>query len=125
MHVHTDIDVVHQVTPASHFQLVPTLVAVDAAEDDVALAERFGIVLPPAGEAPHARARLQPVDHHLRDVQLRSFGDGVDRLRSHQSIEIRILDDIAVVEHIALEPDMGELLNNMRTATTGAGNADG
>jgi len=33
---------------------VPALVAPDAAENDVALAERLGIVLPPAGVSPHA-----------------------------------------------------------------------
>ena len=50
MHVHADIDVMHQVASARDFQFVSALIAVDTAENDLAFAKRLRVILPPTGD---------------------------------------------------------------------------
>jgi hypothetical protein len=109
VHIHPDIDVMHHVASACHFQFVPAPVAVHAAKNDLAFSERLGIVLPSAGKPPHARLRLQAIDHHLCNLQLRSSGGNIHRLGAHQPVQIRFLNNIAVINNKALKPDVSEL----------------
>jgi hypothetical protein len=70
VHIHPDVDLMHQITAAGDFKFLPPLVAVDAPEYDLALAHRFRILLPLAGESPNIRMWLEAVNHHFRDVKL-------------------------------------------------------
>lgn len=97
MHVHADIDVVHQVPAAGDFEFAAPAVAIDGAHYDLAFAQRLGFLLPLAGVAPDDGVGLQAQDPHLGDVQLRCLGERVPRLSAHQTVEIRLLDDVIVV----------------------------
>jgi hypothetical protein len=86
MHVHTDVDIVHEVTPATNLELLPVLVSVQAADDDLALAERVGPVLPATRERAHLRRGLEREYRPLGDEQLRCLGEEIDNRRADQAV---------------------------------------
>ncbi len=116
MDVHSDIDVMHHVSSAGHFKFRAPLITVDAPKHDLALAKHLRPILPSAPEALHFRIRLQSINDRLRDVKLRSFRWDIESLRPNQSIEIGLFDDVSIKEDVAVESDVSELLNDMRTA---------
>src|SRR4029079_2162364 len=57
--VHADVDVVHEITAGSDLELPSAAVSVNCADHDLAVAERFWIVLPLAAVSPDDGIRLK------------------------------------------------------------------
>jgi hypothetical protein len=49
-------------------------------------------------------------------VKLRRFRRNIEALRANQPIEIGLFDDVTVKKYVALDTDMRELLDDVRTA---------
>jgi hypothetical protein len=113
MYVHPDIDIVHEIAPACDFEFLTAFVAIHAPKYDLTFAERLRLLLPFAGESSDVRFRLKAVNHHFGEMELGRFGKNISRRGSDKAIQIRLLDNIIVIEDVTLKADMGKLLDNM------------
>lgn len=118
MHVHTDVDIVHEVASARDFEFLAVFVAIYTSEDDVTFPERLWIYLPLARETLHTCFRLKTINHHLGDVEFGRLSKNIYSTGSHKSIQVRFLNDIMIIKDVTLEADMGKLLNDMRSSTS-------
>jgi hypothetical protein len=58
-------------------------------------------------------------------MELGRTGKNISRSGSYKAIQVRLLDNIIVIEDITLKANMGKLLDNMRTPATQTRHADG
>ena len=92
MYIHPDVDIVHEVASAGDLKLLAGLIAVHTPYNDLTFTERFGLLLPLAGEAADAGLPLQPKDRHLREVEFRRLGETVGKGRADESVQIGFFD---------------------------------
>ena len=88
MNVHTNVYVVHEITPACNFEFLATLVTVYASENDLTFPKWLGILLPLACEAFHVRIRLKAINHHLSDMEFLRRSRNVYSPCSDKAIQI-------------------------------------
>ena len=125
VHIHADVDVVHEVAAAGNFKLSPSPVCIHATENNLAASQWLRLLFPLTGEATDKSVGLQAKDHHTGDMELGRRCWYIDRPCTHQAVEVRFFNDIIIVDDVTLKSDVGQLLHQMRAAASQANESHG
>lgn len=122
--VHPNVNVRDQVSSGDNFKFVSSAEAVHAAKNNVRFAERTGFLLPSLRNNGDVGIRLKAIDRPQSDMHLWRVQPRINDSRPDKPIEIGFLDNVVVVDDVALEADVRQLLNDMRPAAAKSNAAD-